>query len=132
MGQVSLPRLERINTSMSWESSLWNQREQWAAPKLFIFYKPFINLTFNFNSNIFRYTWKSSPNKLVFWSNKQQKNIIYTVYRSNRDLKRVVVGRYIYNFNNELTTLVVYGQRDQQLILTKKVIRRLRFKNKCY
>ncbi len=128
MGQVSLPRLERINTSMTWESSLWNQTEQWAAPKIFIFYKPFINLTFSFNSNIFHHVWKKSKNNVIFWRSKQKKQIVYTVYRSNRGLRRVVMGRYIYNFNNELTTLIIYGQRDQQLILTKKIIKQLRFK----
>lgn len=127
MGQVSLPRLERINTSMTWESSIWNQTEQWAAPKIFIFYKPFINLTFNFNSTIFHHVWKKSNKSVVFWRSKQKRQVVYTVYRSNRGLRRVVMGRYVYNFNNELTTLVIYGQRDQQLILTKKIIKQLRF-----
>jgi len=39
MGQISLPRLEKINTSMTWESELLFQHERWAAPKLFILHR---------------------------------------------------------------------------------------------
>jgi len=39
LGQISLPRLEKVNTSMTWESSLFYDEEQWANPKLFITHK---------------------------------------------------------------------------------------------
>jgi hypothetical protein len=121
VGQVSLPRLERINSSMTWESSYWNHTEHWVAPKLFIFYRPFLNLAFSFKTNQFFRLWYKKKTSSAFWASKHTNiKIRYSLYKTKRKLHWKVNNRYIYLFNNVATTLVVYSPCNERVITTAR------------
>mgnify|MGYP006872372208 CR=1 FL=1 len=114
MGQISLPRLEKINTSMSWESSLFFNEEQWANPKLIILHKLLTRCIFKKFITYRAITWtRTSRYRKPFkhTSTGVYKSIKfkdrYTEYAHNQRL----LGNYIYQFNNKYIALVVYISR---------------------
>lgn len=115
MGQISLPRLEKINTSMSWESSLFFDNEQWANPKLIILHKLITRCIFKKFITYRSHTWTRSSryNKpfakilLGIYKSKKFKDY-YKEYANNQRL----LGNYIYHFNNKYIALIVYVSKN--------------------
>lgn len=105
MGQVSLPRLEKINSKMTWESTLLFNKERWASIKSFIFLK--ILIQFIFKNNKFKFKTK--------WINNKQAAVIsqyiFKYYYNNNETtvnKKILLNHYIYQFKNKYVLLVVY------------------------
>lgn len=105
MGQISLPRLEKINTTMSWESTLLYNKERWASIKSFIFLKVLIQ--FIFKNNKFRF-------KTKWYNNKDSKisQFLYKYYYVNNfekiTNKKILLNHYIYQRKNKYILLIVY------------------------
>ena len=57
MGQISLPRLNRLNNSMFWESFSFFDNYQYNSFKLYVFYKYFLKYFFRFNFFYYSYLW---------------------------------------------------------------------------
>lgn len=101
MGQISLPRLNRINTSMFWESYISYDHYHYNSVKLYIFYKYFIKYFFSYK--LFNYGklwgffnwfyWNS--NNITFFKKKIIKLDIVKVnlYES--------LKFYLYTFNSK-------------------------------
>lgn len=110
MGQISLPRLEKINTSMSWESSLFFNKEQWANPKLLIINKLLASYVLKKQFSFFKKNWQKNYKIRNFFFLKKKK------IKSLRTIKnyvpllntKIILGLYIYQFNNSYTTIAVY------------------------
>lgn len=114
MGQISLPRLEKINTSMSWESSLYYNTEQWASPKLFILHKLFARCLFK---NFFSYKrshWLNCRlSKKPIWF-KHSRMILYSRFKENiqnTSSKFRILNTYIYYYDNKYSTIVIYSTK---------------------
>lgn len=103
MGQISLPRLNRLNTSMFWESFIFFDQQKYNSLKLYIFYKYFIkyffkNILFLYLNIWGGYTWRyQTSNVLNFFKNKDKfkLNNLYVLDYSLRNLKF-----YLYTLNN--------------------------------
>jgi len=112
MGQISLPRLEKINTSMTWESELLFQHERWAAPKLFILHRYLTQNLLERNFLKKKKSWLKQKHR-YFWSKYTFKKIkVFKVYPKKIDelQKLDVVGRYIYQWNNRYYTIILYSK----------------------
>lgn len=109
MGQVSLPRLNRVGNSMLWESSFFSGVEHWSSEKLFIFCKYFMNTIFLQYSIKLKSVWgagrldKTYAVSSCVWKNK------LLVKRKMKD--KYVVNHYIYMFNGRAVVLVIYFYR---------------------
>ena len=124
MGQISLPRLEKINKSMSWEGGLLYHKERWAAPKLYILYK-LITRYFFFKRA--RNTWvilkfKKKKKTSNFINRKKKKKILDIPQHKTY----LVVGRYIYQQRDRYNTLVLYSSRETRRPGVIKTYRRLK------
>jgi hypothetical protein len=104
MGQISLPRLEKINTTMCWESSLLYNKERWLSIKSFIFLKLLIQYMFKNSHFRFKTKWIKS-NKLI---NSQYiyKNL-YFLY-NNTDNINLFYNNYIYQKDNKYSIVTVF------------------------
>lgn len=105
MGQISLPRLEKINTVMSWESTLLYNKERWLSIKSFIFLKVFIqfifnNITFKFKTKWVNLNFKKTYSQFIY------KN--YFCVLDNSLLTKTFLNHYIYQRNNKYILLAVY------------------------
>ncbi len=106
MGQISLPRLEKINTTMSWESTLLYNKERWASIKSFIFLKILIQFIFKNTKFKFKTKWLNIK-KL-----QQISQFTYKYYYSESSEssinKKILLNHYIYQYKNKYILLVVY------------------------
>lgn len=124
MGQISLPRLDRVGISMSWESAIATRSDQWLSPKLFIFYRFFTNFLFSFKFHRMIYCWKSAsgfnPAGIPFFK-KKVKNFNKIVFlKKDKKLIKKNYAHYIYNLNNQYTVLLIYGHLDTKLSYRRK------------
>lgn len=105
MGQISLPRLEKINTVMSWESSLLFNKERWLSIKAFIFLKVLLQFIFKNTTFKFKTKWLKpiKSNNVTQFFYKTYENFL----GNNLSLK-IFLNHYIYQHNNKYTLLVVY------------------------
>jgi hypothetical protein len=115
MGQVSLPRLEKINVSMSWESSVFYEKESWASPKLFLVHSLISKYIFIKRFRVLNRVWTirglrlnsafkplRSPKKFLSihnWSLKTQKDLH-------------IFGRYLYQSSGKYSTVILYTTRS--------------------
>lgn len=103
LAQISLPRLEKINTTMFWESGLLIQNERWLSAKLFLLHKMFSFYILNKNFLYFKLKWvktqKINPKIFKIQKNKNSK------FNSKSFL---VLGRYIFQFKGKNTTIILY------------------------
>lgn len=111
LGQISLPRLEKINKSMSWESSLFFSKEQWANPKVLILNKLFASYILNKQFSFFKKNWKKKFNIYNFFFKLNRKYKSYKFIRRYNPFinNKLVLGIYIYQFNNSYVTIIVYA-----------------------
>lgn len=119
MGQVSLPRLEKINKSMFWESGLLYEKERWASPKLFLVHKLLTKYFFHKFFKKIKIVWlkKNNIRSIRGFSFYQSKTNKFKSRNYNRDTqyKNTLLGHYIYNSKNCYTTLIVYMPKKQSL-----------------
>lgn len=112
MGQISLPRLEKINTTMFWESGLLYKNQSWAPAKTLMLHKLLIRHFFVKSFFIKKYKWsnKVPSNFLTSFFNKYYfKHLTFKNYKIL--LKKnslTVVNQYIYQFNDKYTTVVLF------------------------
>lgn len=119
MGQISLPRLEKINVSMSWESGLLYNKQSWASPKLHmlntLLIKYFFHKTFLVKVSLWRrlrsrnfFTPFCNINKSFNLARSTKKNFFGRFYRPK------FVSHYIYYSNNKYTALTVYSAHSRK------------------
>ncbi len=102
MGQISLPRLEKINTTMFWESTLLYNKERWLSIKSFIFLKILIQYIFKNNYFNFKTKWVNNINNSRFIYKK-----IKFTYNNNSN-SNTFVNHYIYQLNNKYIITAIY------------------------
>lgn len=115
MGQVSLPRLEKINVSMSWESSVFYEKESWASPKLFLFHSLISKYFFIKRFRTINRVWKLwlIRRSSTFFSLNFEKKTLKTLKWSLKTHKDFYIfGRYLYQSGGKYSTIVVYTTRD--------------------
>lgn len=121
MAYYSLPRLERINCSMHWESGILRADEQWLAPKFFLS----IPTISNFFLNQIHPTFMGGfVKKYVALSVFHQPLFSYANYEFNKfkslTLRKFgafkILTYYIYMLNNQYNCLFFYNvnQLEQQ------------------
>lgn len=140
MGQVSLPRLEKINTTMTWESNILVQNEQWLGPKLFIFHKLFAKYIVKYTVKHRRLKW----NKNLLNTTLNTKKFISKYKSKQLTLLKAknfsILGTYIYQLNTAYNTFVVYTSAYTRRLLLKKLLKsfkkfkrsKLNIKNKMF
>jgi hypothetical protein len=131
MGQISLPRLEKINSTMIWESSILYNTERWAGLKFLIFFRLLINHIFFFQYFSFKKKWKISK-KLYFkkiskkflvktFKKKKLRKLFFKKSQSNSS-KFKLLCNYIYQYNNNYYSLILYSsyksRREQYYIFS--------------
>lgn len=114
MAQISLPRLEKINTVMFWESGVFFQNERWLSTKLFFVHKLLGWYVLNKNFSYYTYKWhKTNYIKLKVFKYKSLKKV------KTMDRKFLVLGRYLFQFRSKNTTIILYTrQRNVKIGLT--------------
>lgn len=102
MANYSLPRLERLNCSMGWESGILGHDDHWLSPKVYIFYN--LTLQFFFENSYCFFKNQVVTTSLTFVNNKVKITPInFKIYKQYTTL-----GYYIYSSKNCHTTLVLY------------------------
>lgn len=114
VGQLSLPRLEKISQSMTWESGLLYNDERWAGPKLFILHKLLARYSFLKKVKRIRINWNTQKPGVIASFNGLIQNKIFTRKRTGRyELSAArryhVFSTYVYQRDNVYTTLVLYS-----------------------
>ena len=131
MGQISLPRLEKINKSMSWEGGLLYHKERWAAPKLYILYKLITRYFFFFFFRKTWVTWRFRNKSLV--TTFVTKKIKPKLLDITQNKTYLVVGRYIYQQRDRYNTLVLYSSMETRRQGVANVYSRLKkWSSKAY
>lgn len=106
MGQISLPRLEKINVSMKWESGLLLQHHHWLNPKISL-------LNYYLSSGLFFFK------KHIFSKNlKKQKNFFFLKEESFN--KKISIKTYSYQQRNIFKSLLVYSNVTRDIFYLKK------------
>lgn len=100
MGQISLPRLNRVDTSMFWESFIFYNQYTYNSLKLYIFYKYFIKYFFHRQIFFYKRLWGQKTNFTKFLSyNKKDKNFFLNIYKKEMSFKTLKF--YLYTLNQE-------------------------------
>lgn len=124
MGQISLPRLERIGVSMSWESAINVKNDQWLSPKLFIFYRFFANFLFNYkHKQIIQsfYSRKNQNQKYPFFKSKKLNHLSKILFlKKEKKLLKKNASHYIYNLNNRFTALIIHSPVEKKYAYRNK------------
>jgi hypothetical protein len=105
VGQVSLPRINRIGVSMFWESSFWHVSEHWSSEKLFIFFKYFTNFLFCRRVTDYYLHWRLSDSQLTFTVSKWSNNYI----PAKKGFKKLILNTYLFWQNNRVVVLIIYS-----------------------
>lgn len=84
MGQISLPRFNRLNTSMAWESMLNTNQYHWLSTKIYLFLRLYL-------SNIFKVT---QYNFFNIWGPELKINMLYSLSISNFIKKKLPIRSY--------------------------------------
>ena len=99
MGQKSLPRLEKIETVMSWESAIFTDKA-WLGPKTF-----FITKLFSQHFMKRAIYFKKFKNKQSLC---KQREALFKTNKKKKKYQKTVVGSYIYPIDNQYISLIVY------------------------
>lgn len=121
MGQISLPRLEKINSSMSWESGLLYNKQAWAGPKISLVNNLLIKYFFRNTFYLKKYFWtKKYYNK--FFTKFCFLNKRYNLTLSNRKIlkkrKYRHINNYIYFSNNKYVALTIFSKKLSSTFVT--------------
>lgn len=112
MGQISLPRTEKLGVSMNWESSLNYNEERWAGVKTYLLVKLLCRYMFRYHFRYKKHVWVKNNTCLMsnfFKQNKLKLRCIELLKKKHKAL----LGHYIYQHNNNYITLVVFSSRSK-------------------
>lgn len=119
MGQISLPRLEKINTAMHWESGLLFKQEHWAAPKLFILNKLLIRYFFKTTFFKKKLIWRTHKHRYFLKSFFYSRTLAILKKQKTKPKTFDFLDSYIYCWDNTYYTLVLYSSKKKS---KKKII----------
>lgn len=105
MGQISLPRVNRLNNSMFWESAIFFEKNHFDSLKFYIFYKYFCKNFFSYSTYTIVKNWYGVNNKFY-------KKDINTFFFSNliisEKLEFTCLKTYLYQINSKPYILFIY------------------------
>lgn len=109
----SLPRLERVNASMHWDSGILLENERWLAPKIFLTYKFLIPIFLKYELPFFLNNWITNyEHSSAAWGWKKQATPFLIIKKrillKKKYQKTKILNHYIYHYNNQYITLVLY------------------------
>lgn len=115
----SLPRLERVGTSMHWESGIMHQNERWLAPKIFLTYKFLIPIFLKYELPFFLNTWINNyEHSGAYWSSKKTATPFFNkpkrILLKKKYQKTKILNYYVYHYNNKYITLVLYFKNKKK------------------
>lgn len=119
MGQVSLIRLEKLDTAMKLESNLLYDFERWAGLKMHCFTYLFMRQLINKKHFLFNYFWYiNSRSKIT--SNFKNINKKNRVWQKNNlsapaTTETVLLNNYIYQQNNKYISLLIYSNHNNAI-----------------
>lgn len=129
MGQISLIRLEKLETAMKLESNLLYDFERWAGLKLHCFNYLFMRKMLMSKPFLFKYFWVKSKLNKNFTNFKYLKNEKLKINVQNNILitktRVTLLNNYIYQRNNRYVALLVYANKtnmNRTLYYLKKVM----------
>lgn len=117
MGQISLPRFNRLNTSMIWESMLITNQYHWLSTKTYLFLRLYISNIFKVTQYNFFNIWGRPLKITMFYissiSNFIQKNFntnsYFIAYISNPKQLLNVLALYITRLFDKTYVYLVYN-----------------------
>lgn len=113
MGQISLPKLNRINGSMFWESSLIFEEQKSKSLKLYIFYTHFIKYFYLYSYFNYLYSWQRNSffmaNSSIksFETKKTNENFISNSLNVDNTVFRSLKV-YLYSINKKFFVFFIY------------------------
>jgi len=114
LGQISLPRLEKINSSMSWESGLLYNKQAWASPKVYLVNKLLIKYFFSNTFFLKKYFW-SKRHYSSFFTKFCSVNKRYTLILNKKKILKKenfkFINHYVYFSNNKYIALTLYSNK---------------------
>lgn len=113
MGQVSLPRLEKLNVSMGWEGGLLLPHHKWLNPKVYLLSYYLSFSLFFFKKPHFLLNITSSKNKL------SNINILKKLKEESFN-KKYVLKSYTYQQFNKFKGLVITTKNTQDIYFSNK------------
>ncbi len=127
VGLKSLPRCEKLNNSMFWESFSMQLSERWLDTKCIILLKPLINCLLYFKFPCFLLFW--APNKeheffsrnLISKTKFSKKNNRVTKLNNTQSLSYISVANYVFQRLTELFSLAIYDYRPEKIRFIKKL-----------
>ena len=96
MGQISLPRLHRLNTSMFWESSYYNELKPYLSIKFYIFINYFSNFFFYYNFFFYKKTNITNKILTIMYTKFTQLIEYNNLLIDDNFIKKLKVYLYIY------------------------------------
>ena len=113
MGQVSLPRTEKLGVSMNWESSLNYNEERWAGVKTYLVVKLLCKYMFRYHFKYKKHIWTKNSN-ICLMSNFFKQNKLKLKYIELLKKKhKALLGHYIYQHGNSYINFVVFSSRSK-------------------
>lgn len=110
MGQVSLPRLNKVGASMFWESNLYNSIKPYRSTIIYIYIKYFFKYFFDYNFIKYKYIWyKFFSNNNSYYIDKtinKGKSLLFYPKKNNAYFRGLTI--YIYQFQNMYYILIPY------------------------
>lgn len=111
MGQISLPRTEKLGVSMCWESTLLFNEERWAGIKTHMIARWLCKYMFIYHFRYKKILWKKDNNRHLmtnFFKNSKL-NLKFTELLKKKH--KSLLGHYIYQMDGKYVTLVVYSSK---------------------
>jgi len=115
MGQISLPRLEKINVSMKWEGGLLLSQDRWLNPQISLLSYYLTTSLFLFKNPIFYKTSKHFYKKNSFLKSNKIKLLNEKIYD-----KRTVMKSYTFQQFNNFKGILIISKTDRKLFYKKK------------
>lgn len=118
MGQLSLVRADRLNTSMIWEGGVGDEQFKWLSTKLYIYLKFFIISLFKVKQYNFSKFWKStckvSYSSYNISQNAKWKNLSYgnLIKQTKLNVNLHILQIYLYTQANNQIVLILYVSND--------------------
>ncbi len=128
MGQVSLARFNRLNTSMIWEANINQCSLHWLSTKLYIYLKYFVPIIFRVIEYNFYYLWGSCSENKFFSSynisHKPQKllrkNKAKFFFRLGKRTYINIMQIYLCRINDTSCIFVLYGDNREFNVMLKQ------------
>jgi len=120
LAQISLPRVNRITTSMLWESAIFRKTERWASLKFYLFFKYFNKFFFLYPYIFYKVSWMPSPRQRIFtyqlryrlllktsffWKNKL---LVLSKVLKEAESSLQPLQSYLYTLNNQYYVFFIF------------------------